>query len=349
VKAPVRRWRRRADEVAAARSRELDAILDGGTTDPPGSGPFATERAAARALARALPLPADEPTQALVTVRAGLAARQASRRAAQARARSTLRIGSAAALALVVMLAFATSSQPGRLPVSPAVAAVEDEAIDELAVLDQAMAEVRVSVEVGDRESAQVKSQAVADSVNKARRAAGRLPPGNPVRDKVLTQTFDQVAELHVLATRLQIEVPPLVNAESPASSPAPPATTAPPASTATTAPPAPTATTTSAPSSTAPPTTPSTTAPTTAPPTTVVAPTTTTTRPPVTVPVTAPTTTTTLPPPTTTTTLPPPTTTTTVPAPTTTTTTTTVPAPTTTTTTTVVPAPTTTTTTTRP
>jgi len=97
----VRRWRRSAEARAEARSRELDVILDAGSADPPGEGPFAAERAAAVALARALPLPDDVPTQPLVTVRAGLAARRASRQAAHARARVSLRISSAAALGLV--------------------------------------------------------------------------------------------------------------------------------------------------------------------------------------------------------------------------------------------------------
>ena len=346
MKQSARGWRRLLDDRARARSEQLDALLDEAAAGRlPPDGPFRSELAAARVLAQALPLPNERGGDELVSLRAGLAARRSIHRdIVGRRVQASFRLGSAAALALVVVMAVMSSSPSSPLT-GPGVDAAENRASVLLANLSQKMDEVRVSVEDGDREKARATSVAAAGALVEAQETAKLLPRGNPVRDRVLAEALDQVQTLQSLVTRLQLEVPPLTprpaagatsgtggqtpSAQSSttassstvsvpastvtttaASTTAAPSTTSPPSSTTTTAAPPSSTTTTLAPPVTLPPPQPKTAPPPSTTATTSPATTTTTTAPATTTTTGAPppvTTTTTVPPTTTTTTLPPP------------------------------------------
>lgn len=323
-----RRWQRMRSHREQRRSEHLDALL---SSTPPledtlDDGPFLKERTVAKALASAVARGrgGESCTEPLLAIRAALAARQATREEAlHRRARTSLRVGSAAALVALVLVAVGSLSPPR--DGTGAVDAAEEEATEVLQILNQTIDEVRDSVNDGDRELAREHSLAARDALDDAAAVAKRLPQGNVVRDRLLDEAYQQVRALESLVKQVQLDVPPL--AAPTAATLAPPIgpTTTGPSSppstnerstgllqaTTTTTAVIPTTTTTAEPTS-------STTAP--SPTTTLPKSTTTTTqpRPSTTLPPVV--TTTTVPPTTTTTAAPPTTTTTTVPPPTTTT-----------------------------
>ena len=327
------RWRRLRDDRARRRAEQLERLFK---ATPPidddlADGPYVEERSVAKALATAPLAKATPSSDPMLAIRAALAARQAGQEESmRRRARTSLRVASAAALVAVVLIAVASLSpdRPGS-----GVDEAELEASKVLRILNYTIEQVRDRVEDGDREGARERSFAARDAINDTAEAARRLPQGNPVRDKLLEEAYAQVATLQQLVTRVQLEVPPL---SAPATSTLTSTTTTPSSPDAIAAPPS---TSPGSPSSTQPTvvqSAPATTTTTAAPSTTTTRPaepsptTTTSTAPPSVTTTTRPPTPTTLPPPTPSTTAPPVTTTTTA-APATTTTTTIPPSTTTT------------------
>ncbi|MGH9166203.1 MAG: hypothetical protein ACRDZW_11955, partial [Acidimicrobiales bacterium] len=303
--------RQRKDEASSRSEQELadefDEAIDRLRGGEALTGAVSPRLRAARALFETLPESSEPPPERYIAVRAALAAQaEQRRRVASMHSRLLFQLGSAAAI-LAVVLAVVTDS--GRSPVTTATGTAEEQqATQILQVLHQSIDDVRESVESGDRAETASRSQEAVIALNEAKQAARLLPPGNPVRDKVLADALEKLDELQSLVTRLDLPVPPLPGSATSATSPA--AASEAPTTTAATVPRVSTTTTTS---------------------TTIDRGSTTTVPAPTTVPTTVPTTTPT-------TEAPPPSTTTTTkpqPAPTTTTSTSTTTTSTTTTSTT--------------
>lgn len=194
--------RRRKDRRLQALDTALDATL---AEVDAARGQFDAELAAARALALSVesePLPA----QALVTLRAGLAARDGNRRS---RRSQWVRGGVPGAVAASVVGLLAYAAVGDRTTTNPSTTAVAT-AAQTLQVINQRMAKVQTVVDQHNRPEAQAQGQSARQALLEARQQAVSLPPDSAVRDLLLTEAYAKIAQLTRLLAQLQLTVPAL-------------------------------------------------------------------------------------------------------------------------------------------
>ena len=180
------RRRRRQRQLEA-----LDAALEKTLEEVEASrGNFTAELAAARALAlsvHAEPMP----TEPLVALRAGLAARQATRREKHRR-HLVGSIPGAMAAAVAGLLLFVGLSG-GQRPQNPGSSSAVATAARTLKVINDRMALVQTDVAAGNRDAAASTGASARDAMVQARDTASQLPADSPVRDLLLTAAYQEI------------------------------------------------------------------------------------------------------------------------------------------------------------
>ncbi|HZU72777.1 MAG TPA: hypothetical protein VE990_08400 [Acidimicrobiales bacterium] len=170
-------------------------------------GHFDAELAAARALALAAEAE-PVPSEPLVALRAGLAARRASPHEVRRQVMHRSLPGAAAAVVLGLLLyAGMSGGKPGNG--TGQLGNIQDAAVV-LQQINSRMAAVQTVAAAGNRSEVASTGQAARDALVQAQQTAAGLPASDPVRDLLLAAAYQKIQELEALLARFNLAVAPL-------------------------------------------------------------------------------------------------------------------------------------------
>lgn len=182
---------------------DLDAAVEASLDELAASrGDFDAQLAAVRALA--LAAESDPvPTEPLMALRAGLAARQAREHDRRRQMKRAWAMPGAAAAVAAGLIGYVGLT--GGHSNSPSITV--NNAANTLAQIDHAMASVKSQVAEGNRSAAASTGNQARSYMVQAQDEAASLPDGNPVRDVLLQAAETQIQQLQALLAQLQLQV----------------------------------------------------------------------------------------------------------------------------------------------